>query len=167
MQELAPLGPLFATAAVAASPNRVHELQNQRAARADVGAPREEISADQGLQDAGLAAALAPDDGDLRQVDRRRASELREDVLELVDDRNHGVAEGVPGGRKGGARCRVVRHGLGFWRSARVLGGEERCVGAFRNPRNEKFLPWVLLLLPWGFMLVYAYERRKRREARK
>lgn len=119
VQELAPLGLIFPTAS-AASPGRVHELQNQRAARADVRAPRKEISADEGLQDAGFSAALAPDDGDLRQVDSRRASELSEDILELVDHRNHGVAERVPGSGRGGARCRVLGHGLGFWRL--VLG---------------------------------------------
>lgn len=66
------------------------KLEDERAASADVVAAREEVSADEGFEDAGLAAALAPDDGYLRKLDRRVGSELGEDVLELVDDGNHG-----------------------------------------------------------------------------
>ena len=45
------------------------ELENEGAACADVVAAWEEVSADEGFEDAGLAAALAADDGDLGEVD--------------------------------------------------------------------------------------------------
>lgn len=70
----------------------LQELEHERAARADVGAPGEEVAADEGLEDAGLAAALAADDGDLWELDRGLATELGEYVLELVHDWDHGVA---------------------------------------------------------------------------
>ena len=68
----------------------LEELEDEGAASADVVAAGEKVSADEGFEDAGLAAALAPDDGDLRKLDRRLAPELGEDVLELVDDGDHG-----------------------------------------------------------------------------
>ena len=68
----------------------LEELEDEGAASADVVAAGEEVSADEGFEDAGLAAALAPDDGYLRKLDRRVASELSEYVLKLVDDGNHG-----------------------------------------------------------------------------
>lgn len=70
----------------------LEELEDERAASADVVAAREKVSADESFEDAGLAAALAPDDGDLRELDRGLAPELGEDVLELVDDGDHGGA---------------------------------------------------------------------------
>jgi hypothetical protein len=85
VQELAPLIGLC----VGGAARLVHELEHEGAARADVGAPREEVAADERLEDAGLAAALAPDHGHLRQVDRGAAPQLREDVLQLVDDWDH------------------------------------------------------------------------------
>lgn len=85
MQELAPLVGVDACGAL----RLVHELEHEGAARADVGAAREEVAADERLEDAGLAAALAADDRDLRQVDGGAAPQLREDVLQLVDDRDH------------------------------------------------------------------------------
>lgn len=106
----------------------LEELENERAARADVGAPGEEITADEGLEDAGLAAALAADDGDLRELDRRLAPELREDVLELVHYGDHGVPERRRrrrrrrrGGR-GRGWCWLVRHGWWWW----ISEGEEK-----------------------------------------
>jgi hypothetical protein len=56
VQELAPLVLLGMRGAA----RLVHELEHQGSARADVGAPRNEIAADERLNDAGLAAALAP-----------------------------------------------------------------------------------------------------------
>jgi hypothetical protein len=41
------------------------QLEHAEAARADVGAAREEIATDKRLEDTGLAAALAADDHDL------------------------------------------------------------------------------------------------------
>ncbi|KAG5530235.1 hypothetical protein RHGRI_030567 [Rhododendron griersonianum] len=58
------------------------ELEHERTTRADVGAPGEEVAADEGLEDAGLTAALAADDGDLGELDRGLAIELGEYVLE-------------------------------------------------------------------------------------
>lgn len=62
----------------------LQELEHERTARADVGAPGEEVAADEGLEDAGLAAALAADDGDLGELDRGLATELGEYVLKLA-----------------------------------------------------------------------------------
>lgn len=59
----------------------LQELEHERTARADVGTPGEEVAADEGLEDAGLAAALAADDGDLGELDRGLATELGEYVL--------------------------------------------------------------------------------------
>lgn len=100
MQELAPLVVVDGRGAQ----RLVHELEHERAARADVGAAREEVAADERLEDAGLAAALAADDRDLRQVDGGVAPQLREDVLQLVDDRDHRRAHGRGG--RGGRRRR-------------------------------------------------------------
>lgn len=85
MEELAPLIRL----GVGGAAGLVHELQHEGSPRAYVGAPGQEVAADERLEDAGLAAALAPHDGDLRQVDRGAAPQLREDVLQLVHDRDH------------------------------------------------------------------------------
>jgi hypothetical protein len=127
VQELAPLIGL----GVCGSPRLVHELQHEGAARADVGAPREEVPAHERLEDAGLAAALAPHHGHLRQVDRGAAPQLREDVLQLVDNRDHrrphrrrrsgrrGRRRRGGGGRRGGVV--VFGHGPGRASSAAWL----------------------------------------------
>lgn len=124
MQELAPL----VLVGVGWASRLVHELEDERAARADVGAAREEVAADERLEDARLAAALAADDGHLRQVDGGAAPQLREDVLQLVDDRDHRGAHHRRGlGRRrrrrrrrgrGGGVVVVVSHGP----ASRVLG---------------------------------------------
>lgn len=49
--------------------------------------------ADKSFEDAGFAAALAADDGDLRELDGGLATELSKDVLKLVDDWDHRVAQ--------------------------------------------------------------------------
>lgn len=139
MQELAPLIGL----GVRWSPRLVHELEHEGAARADVGAPREEVAADERLEDAGLAAALAPHDGHLRQVDRGAAPQLREDILQLVDDRDHrrphrrrrsGSRRRRRGsGRRGGVvifghgpgrASSAARLALGFWERRGTRGPE-------------------------------------------
>ena len=96
----------------------LEELEDEGAASADVVAAGEEVSADEGFEDAGLAAALAPDDGDLGELDRGLAPELGEDVLELVDDRNHG-----------GAQRRRFAGGGRRWRGS----GRMSLVGCFFN----------------------------------
>ena len=65
------------------------ELENEGAACADVVAAWEEVSADEGFEDAGLAAALAADDGDLGEVDGGLASDAGEDVLKAVHQGDH------------------------------------------------------------------------------
>ena len=62
VQELAPLVPL----GIGGAARLVHELEHERAARADVGAAWEEVAANERLEDARLAAALAAGDGHLR-----------------------------------------------------------------------------------------------------
>lgn len=122
VQELAPLVGL----GVRGPPRLVHELEHERAARADVGAPREEVAADEGLEDAGLAAALAPHHGHLRQVDRGAAPQLREDVLQLVDDRDHRRAHRR---RRSGRRGRRRRRGGGRRGGVAVFGHGPRRAG--------------------------------------
>jgi hypothetical protein len=96
----------------------VHELQHEGAARANVRAPREKVAADERLEHAGLAAALAPDHGNLRQVDRGAAPQLREDILQLVDDRDHRGPD-----RRGGRRRRCRRCRRGGRRGGEVVFG--------------------------------------------
>jgi hypothetical protein len=124
VQELAPLVRL----GIRGAARLVHELEHQGPARADVGAPRKEVTADERLEDAGLAAALAPHHGHLRQVDRRAAPELREDVLQLVDDRDHRR----PHRRRGRGRCRR-RRGL--------RGGGEVVIGHGRDRAEARRAP--------------------------
>lgn len=59
----------------------VNELKDEGSSGADFVAAGEEITADQGFKDAGLAAALAADHCNLREVHRRLASDATEDVL--------------------------------------------------------------------------------------
>ena len=54
-----------------------HHLQDEGSAGADVGAARQEIAAHQCLQDAALAAGLAADDRDLRQLQLKVQRDLR------------------------------------------------------------------------------------------
>lgn len=61
------------------------ELKNEGSSSADVGATGEEVAADEGFEDAGLAAALATDDGDLGKVDGGLAANTGENVLKTVD----------------------------------------------------------------------------------
>lgn len=171
VEELAPLIGL----GVGGPARLVHELEHEWAARADVGAPREEVAANESLEDAGLAAALAPDHGHLRQVDRGAAPQLREDVLQLVDDRDHrGPDRGRRSGRRGRRRRRRGRRG------GEVVFGHGPGGGGARTPPlgwprvldeegkgNEKpgrgsldrelllfFLPnFFFLVLRWGFQI--------------
>ena len=77
MKELAPL--LIGSAVGLAL--GLEELEDERATRADIVTTREEVSADESFEDAGLAAALASDDSYLRKLDGGLASELSEYVL--------------------------------------------------------------------------------------
>lgn len=63
----------------------VHELQDERAARDNAGAAGEEVTPDEALEHAALAARLLADDDNLRQVQRIRLGHS-EHVLQLVDD---------------------------------------------------------------------------------
>lgn len=76
----------------------LQELEHEGAARADFRAAGQEVAADKGLEHTGLAATLAADDGDLRELDGRLGTELREDVLELVHNGDHRVSERRIGG---------------------------------------------------------------------
>ncbi|KAI7990671.1 Aspartic proteinase CDR1 [Camellia lanceoleosa] len=64
----------------------VQQLNHKRATRTDIGPPGKEITANKSFEEAGFAAALAADDGDLSDLDRGLATELSKDVLKLVDD---------------------------------------------------------------------------------
>lgn len=72
----------------------VDELEDEGAARADVVAAGEEVAADEGFEDAGLAAALAPHHRHLGEIDGGVAPHAREYVLQLVHYRDHGRAQG-------------------------------------------------------------------------
>ncbi|KAH1053425.1 hypothetical protein GYH30_022626 [Glycine max] len=61
------------------------ELEDKGAARADVVAAGEEVAANEGFEDAGLATASAADDGDLGEVDGGLAFDAGEEVLKAVD----------------------------------------------------------------------------------
>ena len=54
-----------------------HHLQDQGPAGADVGAARQEVTADERLQDAALAAGLAADDRHLGQLQLEVQRDLR------------------------------------------------------------------------------------------
>ena len=89
------------------------ELEDEGAARADVVPAREEVAADEGLQDARLAAALAADNRHLRKVDGGLAADAGEDVLQAVHQRDHGGAQRSSSGGGGGRWCSsgsIVRH---------------------------------------------------------
>jgi len=66
----------------------LNKLENEGAARADVIATWEEVAADEGFEDAGLAAALAADHRHLREVDGGVAPDAAENVLKPVHQRN-------------------------------------------------------------------------------
>lgn len=91
-------------------PLGLEELEHEGAAGADFVAAGQEVAADEGFEDAGFAAALAADDGDLGELDGGLAPQLGEDVLELVDYGDHGVAERRRRRQRGGRRCRFFRH---------------------------------------------------------
>ncbi|KAI7990679.1 hypothetical protein LOK49_LG12G01059 [Camellia lanceoleosa] len=74
-------------------PLGLQQLKHKRAASTDIGTPGEEIAADKSFEEAGFAAALAADDGDLSDLDRGLATELSKDVLKLVDDWGSQVAQ--------------------------------------------------------------------------
>jgi hypothetical protein len=54
-----------------------HELEEERAARDDRGAAREEVAADERLEDGRLAGRLGADDRDLGQVQPRVGGDLQ------------------------------------------------------------------------------------------
>ncbi|KAG5138025.1 hypothetical protein JHK82_022756 [Glycine max] len=64
---------------------RGDELEDKGAARADVVAAGEEVAANEGFEDAGLAIASAADDGDLGEVNGGLAFNAGEEVLKAVD----------------------------------------------------------------------------------
>lgn len=68
----------------------VLEHQDERSAGADVAAAGEEVASHQRLEHARLTAALAAHHGHLRQRNLGQlAPHRRQNVLELVDDRDH------------------------------------------------------------------------------
>lgn len=74
-----------------AFPLNLQELQHKRPSRTNIGASGEKVAAYERFEHARFATTLTPNHGDLREFDRVRAAELREDILELVDDWNHRV----------------------------------------------------------------------------
>lgn len=88
MEELAPL-----LVGSIGAPLGLEKLEHEWPARADFGTPRQKVPADEGLEHARLSATLAPDDGDLGELDGGLAPELGEDVLELVHYGDHGVPQ--------------------------------------------------------------------------
>ena len=65
------------------------ELEDEGAACADVVAAGEEVTTNEGFEDAGLAAAPAADDGDLGEVDGGLAFDVGKDVLKAVHKGDH------------------------------------------------------------------------------
>lgn len=96
MQELPPLVDLCVR-----TTRQVNELQDKGPPRANIGTPWEEIPTHKRLKDAGLPAALATDNGDLRKVDGGRTSQLSKDVLQPIDDGYDRVAQRVRRSRSG------------------------------------------------------------------
>lgn len=83
MEELSPL-----LIRAVGFPLGLEQLKNKGTASTDVGASGQEVATDEGFEDAGLTTALTANDGHLRELDRGLATELREDVLQLVHNRN-------------------------------------------------------------------------------
>ena len=86
-REVQELSPLLIT------PLGLQQLKHERAARADVRTPRQEIAANESLKNTRFAAALTSDDGDLGQVEGGAAPKLSRYVLELVHYGNHRVPQ--------------------------------------------------------------------------
>lgn len=63
----------------------MNELEDERSSCADFVTTGEEVTADESFEDARLAATLAADNGNLREVDGGLASDAAEDVLKFVD----------------------------------------------------------------------------------
>ena len=106
VQELAPLrrwtqtssAPLMVMHGGRLVERRVHELKHQRAARAYLGAAREEIATHEGFEHRGLAAGLTADDRYLRKLEVATDvldASLREDVLQFVYEGHEAVAQRV------------------------------------------------------------------------
>ena len=86
--ELAPLGTVVVV--VSRIPRTILEHQDERPPRANVASAREEVAADQGLEHARLAAALAADHRHLWKRNLRKLGPHRsQNVLELVHDWDH------------------------------------------------------------------------------
>ena len=93
VEELAPLHRRLVVVA-RVMVRRVHELEHERAARADVGAARQEIAADERLEHGGLPGGLRAHDRNLRELQVAADilhARLREDILELVDQGDEAV----------------------------------------------------------------------------
>ena len=93
VEELAPLHRRLVVVA-RVMVRRVHQLEHERAARADVGAARQEIAPDERFEHGGLSGGLRPHDGNLRELQVAADilhARLREDVLELVDQGDEAV----------------------------------------------------------------------------
>ncbi|RWW78258.1 hypothetical protein BHE74_00013529 [Ensete ventricosum] len=120
---------------------------HQRSPGADVGAPGQEVAADKGLEYAGLAAALASDDGHLGEVNGGGVPKLGEDVLKLVHDRDHGVPDRPHSrGRGRAGRGGAVHRPIVLRRPGRGLGHVETR-GFRENPKRsgatgERFSRW-------------------------
>jgi hypothetical protein len=92
--QVSELAPLVGVAAFRV----VQQLQQQRPARAHASAARQEVAADQALEHRRLAAALAPDDHDLRQCrDLAVAAERGHGILQLVKDGQEALLRGTIG----------------------------------------------------------------------
>ena len=114
-------------------PLGLQELQNQRPPSTNVAPPGQEISPNQRFKNAGFSAALASYHCHLRKLDRGLAAELREDVLELVDDRNHGVTE------RSSRRRRMSWNGRdGFFRHGFAEIGVGKTLEAVEGFRERK-----------------------------
>lgn len=110
-REVEELSPLLISAV--RFPLGLEQLKHEGAASTDVGASGQEVATDEGFEDAGLTTALAANDGHLRELDRGLATELREDVLQLVHNRNDRMPQRrrIQIGRRCRRRNGFFRHG--------------------------------------------------------
>ncbi|KAG4945867.1 hypothetical protein JHK87_041874 [Glycine soja] len=86
------------------------ELEDEGAACANVVAAWEEISADEGFEDAGFVTALAVDDNNLGEVDGGLTSDAGKDVLKAIHQGDHARTKRSSSSRCFCRRRDLVRH---------------------------------------------------------
>lgn len=142
MEELSPLLPSFRRIR---SPRPVYQLQDQRAPRANIWPPRQEVPANQRFKDARLAAALAPHHSHLgeMEISAGRVPEVGNYVMQPVHDRDQTVPD-RPRGRRRLRGSRILGHTVvsrrtgsgGVW--GRIEGGSPKTLVGFSGGSNPR-----------------------------